>query len=104
MFTCTRTSAGIVAVVDGFTNTRAVTQASFELQTASGGQGTADLGVDVPPLFAGWFGSAQAAASGGVFRYTQPIASQVAASTVVSATVKLSNTVGTSATATCQLP
>jgi hypothetical protein len=103
-FTCTRTSAGIVAVVDGFTNTRAVTQASFELQTASGGQGTADLGVDVPGLFGGWFGSAQAAASGGVFRYTQPIASQVAASTLVSATVKLSNATGTSATASCQLP
>src|ERR1019366_7767807 len=85
MFTCTRTSAGIVAVVDGFTNTLAVTQASFELQTASGSLGTADLGVDVPGLFGGWFGSAQAAALGGVFRYTQPIASQVAASTVVSA-------------------
>jgi hypothetical protein len=104
MFTCTRTSTGIVAVVDGFTNTRAVTQASFELQTASGSQGTADLGVDVPQLFGGWFGSAQAAASGGVFRYTQPIASQVATSTVVSATVKLSNAIGTSATASCQLP
>ena len=104
MFTCTRTSTGIVAVVDGFTNTRAVTQASFELQTASGSQGTADLGVDVPQLFGGWFSSAQAAASGGVFRYTQPIASQVATSTVVSATVKLSNAIGTSATASCQLP
>jgi hypothetical protein len=104
MFACTRTSAGIVAVVDGFTNTRAVTQASFELQTASGSQGTADLGVDVPQLFVGWFGSAQAAASGGVFRYTQPIASQIAASTVVSATVKLSDAIGTSATASCQLP
>jgi hypothetical protein len=104
MFTCTRTSAGIVAVVDGFTNTRALTQASFELQTASGSQGTADLGVDVPQLFRDWFGSGQAAASGGVFRYAQPIASQVAASTVVSATVKLSNVIGTSAIASCQLP
>jgi hypothetical protein len=104
LLTCSRTSAGIVAVVDGFSNTRAVTQASFELQTAAGSLGPADLGVDVPQLFGGWFGSAQAAASGGVFRYTQPIAAQVAASTVVSATVKLSNAAGTSATASCQLP
>jgi hypothetical protein len=94
----------MVAVVDGFTNTRAVTQASFELQTAAGSQGAGDLGVDVPQLFSGWFGSVQAAASGGVFRYTQPIAAQVAASSVVSATVKLSNATGTSATASCQLP
>jgi hypothetical protein len=104
LFTCTRTSTGMVAVVEGFSNTRAATQASFELQTATGGLGTADLGVDVPQLFGGWFGSAQAATSGGVFRYTQPIATQVAASTVVSATVKLSNAIGTSATASCQLP
>jgi hypothetical protein len=101
---CRRTSAGIVAVVDGFTNTRAITQASFELATAAGSLGTADLGVDVAQLFGGWFGSAPAAASGGVFRYTQPIAAQVSASSVVSATVMLSNAAGTSATASCQLP
>jgi hypothetical protein len=103
LFTCTRTSAGIVAAVDGFTNTRAVTQASFAMQTASGSQGTADLGASAPLLFGAWFGSPQAAVSGGVFRYTQPIASQVDPSTVVSATVTLSNTIGTSATASCQL-
>jgi hypothetical protein len=104
LLTCSRTSTGIVAVVDGFTNTRAITQASFELQTATGSLGTADLGVDVAQLFGGWFGSAPAAASGGVFRYTQPIAAQVSASSVVSATVMLSNAAGTSATASCQLP
>src|ERR1035438_1336806 len=95
LFTCTRTSAGIVAVVDGFTNTREATLASFELQTASGSLGAADLGVDIPLLFTGWFGSAQAAASGGVFRYTQPVAAQGDASTVVSATVKLTNAIAT---------
>ncbi len=103
LFTCTRTSAGIVAVVEGFTNTRAVTQASFELQTASGSQGIADLGAGAAVLFGGWFGSPPAAASGGLFRYTQPIATQVDASKVVSATVKLSNAIGTSKTASCQL-
>jgi hypothetical protein len=103
-FTCTRTTGGIVAVVDGFSNTLAVTQASFDLQTASGSLGLSGLGADAPLLFSGWFGSAPTAATGGLFRYTEPIATQVDVSTVVSATVKLSNTVGTSATASCQLP
>jgi hypothetical protein len=103
LFTCSRTSTGFVAVVEGFTNTRAVTQASFDAQSASGSLGIAGLGADAPLLFGGWFGSAQAAASGGLFRYTQPITTQVDASTVVSATVKLSNTIGTSTTASCHL-
>jgi hypothetical protein len=103
LFTCTRTPGGIVAVVEGFTNTRAVTQASFDLQSASGSQGIAGLGADAPLLFSGWFGSAPAASSGGLFRYTQPIATQVDASTIVSGTVKLSNAAGTSTTASCQL-
>jgi hypothetical protein len=103
LVTCTRTSTGFVAAVDGFINTREITQASFEVQTASGSQGIAGVGTYAPLLFSGWFGSAPAAASGGVFRYTQPITTPVDASTVVSATVKLSNTIGTSTTASCQL-
>ena len=103
LVTCTRTSAGIVAVVDGFTNTRAITQAAFDLQSASGSLGTPDLGAGAAGLFSGWFGSPEAAASGGVFRYTQPLTVQVDASKITSATVKLSNTAGTSATATCQV-
>jgi hypothetical protein len=104
LLTCTRTPSGFVAVVDGFSNTRAATQASFDLQSASGDSlGTVALGADAPLPFSGWFGSAEAAAAGGVFRYTQTITTQVDASTIVSATVKLSNTIGTSTTASCQL-
>jgi hypothetical protein len=104
LFTCTRTLSGFVAEVDGFTNTRAATLASFDLQSASGDSlGTVQLGADAPLLFSGWFGSPEAAAAGGVFQYTQTIAAQVDSSKVVSATVKLSNTVGTSTAASCQL-
>jgi hypothetical protein len=103
LFTCTRTSAGIVAVVEGFTNTRAVTQAAFDLQTASGSQGTAGLGAGAPALFGSWFGSPQAAASGGLFRYSQPLAAPIDPSKIVSATVTLSNATGTSASASCQV-
>jgi hypothetical protein len=104
LFTCTRTPSGFLATVEGFTNTRAATQASFDLQSASGDSlGTADLGANAPLLFSGWFGSDQAAASGGLFRYTQTFTTVVDASKIAAATVKLSNAIGTSTTASCQL-
>jgi len=104
LMTCTRTAAGFVAMVEGFSNTREVTQASFNLQSPSGDSlGTAQLGADAPPLFSGWFGSDQAAATGGLFRYAQTFTPQFDASKIATATVALSNTMGASSTASCQL-
>ena len=104
LFTCTRTPSGFMAVVDGFTNTRAASQASFDLQSESGASlGSAELGGDAPLLFSGWFGSARAAATGGLFRYTQLFTTQLGASKVASAMVRLSNTIGSSTTESCQL-
>jgi len=103
-FTCTRTASGLVAVVEGFSNTREATQASFDLQSTSGASlGAADLGAGTPLLFSGWFSSGQAAGAGGLFRYTQTLTTQVNALKIASATVTLSNTIGASTTAACQL-
>ncbi|HXB68611.1 MAG TPA: IPT/TIG domain-containing protein [Candidatus Acidoferrales bacterium] len=105
LLTCTRTASGFVAVVEGFTNTREASQASFDLQSQSGDSlGTAQLGADATPLlFSGWFASSQAASTGGLFRYAQTFTPQFDASKIVTATVKLSNTIGASTTASCQL-
>jgi hypothetical protein len=68
------------------------------LPRSPGGRG-ADLDAGAPSLFAaGWFDSPQSASSGGLFRYTQTIPA-ADPSKVVSATVKLANAVGVSATA-----
>jgi hypothetical protein len=102
--TCTRNATGFTVVVDGYTNTREATQATFDFTAASGASlGTAQVVVTTGSLFGGWFGSTGAATSGGLFRYTQPFTVQGSATTVASLTVKLGNSAGTSASASCQL-
>src|SRR5205085_9928445 len=71
--TCTRNATGFTVVIDGFTNTREATQATFDFTAASGASlGTQQLAVTAAPIFSGWFGSAASTAAGGLFRYTQP--------------------------------
>lgn len=102
--TCTRNTGGFTVVVDGFTNTRETTQATFDFTAASGQSlGTSQLQVSTTSLFNGWFGSSAGATVGGVFRYTQPFTVN-GSSTVAGVTVKLGNSAGTSASASCQLP
>jgi hypothetical protein len=102
--TCARNGAGFTVVVDGYTNTREATQATFDFTGASGASlGTAELVVTAGPLFSAWFGSTGSAASGGLFRYTQPFTVQGSPTTVAALTLKLGNSAGTSASSSCQL-
>lgn len=101
--TCTRNSAGFTVVVDGYTNTREVTQSTFDFSAASGQSlGTTELQVTTTSIFSGWFGSGAGATVGGLFRYTQPFTVNGSA-TIAGITVKLGNSVGTSAAVSCQL-
>jgi hypothetical protein len=102
--TCSRNATGFTVVIDGYTNTREATQATFDFTAVSGQSlGTSELQVNAAPLFTSWFGSSAGATVGGIFRYTQPFNVNGAAANVGSITVKLGNAVGTSATASCQL-
>jgi hypothetical protein len=104
LLTCTRSTGGFTVVIDGFTNTREATQATFDFTAASGQSlGTSELQVSTTSLFSGWFGSSAGSTIGGIFRYTQPFTVS-GSSTVAGVTVKLGNSAGTSATASCQLP
>jgi hypothetical protein len=103
--TCARNASGFTATIDGFTNTREATQATFDFVAASGQSlGTTQLVLQTGSLFSGFFGSAGGLTAGGVFRYTQPFTVQGSATNVASLTVRLGNAVGSSATASCQLP
>jgi hypothetical protein len=101
--TCSRSATGFTVVIDGYTNTREATQATFDFTAASGQSlGTSELQVSTTSLFTGWFGSSAASTAGGLFRYTQPFTVN-GSSTVSNVTVKLGNSVGASAAASCQL-
>jgi hypothetical protein len=102
--TCTRSTGGFTVVIDGFTNTREATQATFDFTAASGQSlGTSQLQLSTATLFSGWFASSAGSTVGGVFRYTQPFTVN-GSSTVAGVSVKLGNSAGTSAAASCQLP
>lgn len=102
--TCVRNASGFTVTIDGYTNTRESTQATFDFTAASGASlGTTQLLLQTGSLFSGWFGSSNASAAGGLFRYTQPFTVQGTTTNVTGLSVRLGNAAGTSATATCQL-
>jgi hypothetical protein len=102
--TCARNASGFTVTIDGFTNTREATQATFDFTAASGASlGTTQLSVQTASLFSAWFGSGTASGVGGIFRYTQPFTVQGSATTIASLTVRLGNSAGTSPPASCQL-
>jgi hypothetical protein len=103
---CVRRGATAFDVTaDGFTNTRAAGQATFDFQAATGASlGTTQLTVDATQPFTTRFSSATGASAGGTFRYTQPFNVQGNSNDVGSVTVRLANAAGTSpsATAVCR--
>lgn len=102
--TCSRNATGFTVVIDGFTNTREATQATFDFAAAAGANlGTTQLIVQAGQLFTGWFGGGAAANAGGVFRYTQPFTVQGTSTAVTGVSARLANSAGTSASASCQL-
>jgi hypothetical protein len=93
-----RTSAGFDIEVTGYSDTRDITQATFQFTAGNGGNlQTAQLQPDVTGTFTGYYGAAASTPAGSAFVYTQPIiAEQGDANVVTSVTVTLANSKGTS--------
>ena len=95
---CLRTSGtSFTVIVDGYTNTREMTTATFRFQPAgSATLGTTELSGPIGSQYDAWFNSATGQAAGGTFRSTHIFNTQGNASDVGSVAVQLTNSVGTS--------
>jgi hypothetical protein len=89
--------------LSGFSSTLDVSSATFQFKDASGNPDpSAPITVQVGPMFTTWFQSATAATFGSQFTYAQPFTVSGDSSRIVSVTVTLTNSAGTSAPATSQ--
>ncbi|MBZ5728150.1 MAG: putative Ig domain-containing protein [Acidobacteriia bacterium] len=102
--TATRTSTGFSVVLNGFATSLEVTQAQFTFTAASGANlQTGQVTVPVTTLFSQWYQSSASAPFGSQFAFTQPFTVQGSNSAIVSVTVTLVNSVGSSAAVTVNL-
>ena len=102
--TATRNSSGFAVVITGYSSTRDLTSGTYLFSSAEGatlatGQVTTSLGT----LFATWYQSSASAPYGSQFTLTQPFTVTGDPSTVLSVTLTLTNSVGTSPAATANL-
>jgi hypothetical protein len=87
--------------VTGYSTTREVTSGTFRFAAATGSTLTqSEFTVQLGPTFTTWYQNAQSAQFGSQFTLTVPFTVQGSATSVVSVTVTLTNTRGTSAAAT----
>jgi len=101
--TVTRSNDQLTVVIDGFSNTREVSQAVFTFTAAAGATlSTSEVTTPVTTLFGGWFGAAESVTYGSTFKYTQIFNVSDAATNVGSVTVTLTNSAGASAAQTSQ--
>jgi hypothetical protein len=102
-FTLTRSGDTITANIIGYSNTREMVSAQFAF-TAAGGSSISDPEVTVPAttLFSNWFGTAPSQTYGSNFMYNQTFNLSADQSTIGSVTVTLTNSSGTSVSATAQ--
>jgi hypothetical protein len=97
----TRSPNGIEVDITGYSTTRDMTQAVFHLNGAPGGSvPSPDITVSVSSLFSNWYQSAASAMWGGQFTYSQTFTVTGDPSQIASVSVTLTNSVGTSASAT----
>ena len=83
--------------MEGFSNTREVSQATFHFIGLAGAViNTPDLTVTVTPIFNGWFTSTPSIAYGSSFTYTQSFDVSEDAANIGSVEVTITNTVGQS--------
>jgi hypothetical protein len=102
--TATRGSTGFTVTVIGYSPSRDVSSASFTFSAASGSSlGTTQLTVPVSAIFAPWYSSAASAPFGSQFTFTQPFTVTGSGTAIVSVTVTLTNSVGTSPAASATL-
>jgi hypothetical protein len=101
--TLTRNGSQLTLAIHGFSNTREMTQASFQFTGVGGAQiDTPNVTAAVGTLFTGWFSSAASAQYGSTFTYTQVFNVSGSADTIGSVQVTLTNTVGASTVQTAQ--
>ena len=87
----------LVVTVEGFSNTREVSQATFHFTGIAGASiATPDVTVQVTPIFTTWFGSTPSIAYGSSFTYTQSFQVSEDAATISSVEVTITNIVGQS--------
>jgi len=94
----------LTVAIQGFSNTRELTQASFVFTAAPGSSliSNPDVTVDVGKDFANWFSSGDSIQYGSTFTYTQIFSITGDASNIGSVQVTLTNSVGPSTPQTAQ--
>jgi virginiamycin B lyase len=99
--TATRTAGGFSVAVTGFSTPKQVTQAVFQFNPAAGSTlQTGTITVSTDTLFTQYYQSSASAPFGSQFSLTQPFTVQGNTQGVVSVTVTLVNSVGTSTAVT----
>ncbi len=102
--TAVRNATGFTVTLNGYVTDREMTQAVFQFTAGTGANlQTTTLTVPLDAMFAQYFNSAGAAATGSQFTYAQPFTLTGSTQAVVSVTVTLSNKIGQSAPATASL-
>ncbi len=92
-----KTSGGFQVLIAGYSTPREVTEAEFDFTTSQGGKSqTISVRVDADSLFTTWYTGETATQYGSAFLYTQPFTVQGNVSDIVSVSVTLFNTSGTS--------
>jgi hypothetical protein len=101
--TLTRSGDTLTANIMGYSNTRDLAQATFTF-TGANGDAITDPQVVIPAtaLFTAWFGNATSQQYGSTFLYTQEFNLNNAATSIGSVAVTLTNSTGTSTSATAQ--
>jgi hypothetical protein len=96
--TVTRSTTQLTVAVQGFSNTRELTQANFTFTAAPGAPSVTKPEVTLPvgTIFADWFGSADSIQYGSTFTYTQIFDISGSAANIGSVQVTLTNSVGAS--------
>jgi hypothetical protein len=96
--TVTRSAGQLTVAVQGFSNTRELTQATFEFTAAPGAPKvtTPEVTLPVGTIFADWFSSADSIQYGSTFTYTQIFEISGSAANIGSVQVTLTNSVGAS--------
>jgi hypothetical protein len=95
--TATRTSTGFTVVVVGYSSTRDVASASWQFAGTSGANlQTGQLTTTVGSLFSQWYASTDSAPFGSQFSLSQPFTISGNTNSVLSVTVTLTNSIGTS--------
>ena len=99
--TLVRSGNTITANIMGYSNTRDMTEAAFTF-TSAAAIDDPDITVPETALFGGWYSTAPSDAFGSEFLYTQAFTLNDDSSNISQVTVTLTNSAGTSSSATAQ--